>query len=1103
MKAIIRWATRNAPAMNTLMIATLVVGVAGMLMLRREVFPEFTLDIVLVEVPYPGASPEEVEEGICQKLEEAVRSIEGIKRQTAVAQENIALLILELKSNANAEKVLNDVRSEVDAISTFPRLAEKPSVKELTYRVPAIRIGVIGQDTDDPEAAWRLREVAEKIRDELVLLPTVSQADILGARPYQIDVEIPESQLRRHGLTLQKVADILRRQNVELPGGTMKTPGQDVLLRGKNKHDVGTEIAELPVIEDPSGDVITVGELGNVRDGFEDSYFKCRINERPGLVISVNRTTSEDLLAMAKEVRNFVKTTKLEGYELCYWDDHSVDVKDRMNMLVRNGLQGLALVFIVLALFLDLRLAFWVALGIPIAVFGAGAMLYGTGQTLNMLSMFAFLMALGIVVDDAIVIGENIYRHREMNKKPVRAAIDGTFEVLPSVFASVATTIIAFLPLMFVAGVMGKFFAVMPLTVIAMLIISLIEAMLILPCHLSHTDSWIFHFFRIVLFPLRPLADLSHRLNRWSNGMLDWFIDRAYLPTLRWSLHRPALTLSIALCMLLTVAGFIKAGVIPFVVFPKLDTRKIESRIMFPDGTPGEVTDRATAMIEKAMQDVARDYQDGLIKTHFRMAGWTTLPSNASAIGGSFEGAHLGMVSAELVAPEQRDIHSEEFIKRWRQRWNEHYATEFPGIESITFAGEQMGPGGKPIEFKLLSLPNDESFARLEKAVELCKAELATYPGVIDIEDDSRPGKWEYQIRVKDQAKAMGVTAADLAETVRATYYGEEVMRLQRGRHEVKLMVRYPANQRRSLVDFQNIRVRTLDGVERPITELADIHVSRGYSEINRRDQLRAITISADVEGVANAREVVADFREHFMNDLLKKSEFHDIHALWEGEAETTRESMASLKTGFVVAIIAMFALLTLEFRSYLQPILILAIVPFGFIGAALGHAVMRLDFTMLSLFGMIALTGVVVNDSIVLIDFINHRLEAGMKLREALREAGVRRFRPVILTSVTTVAGLTPMLLERSFQGQILVPMATSLAFGLIAATALILILVPTMYALYDRALQAFARFSDKTTSDKSDSPSRDDPGNLITAADTITPPPSETPPFSDMVVR
>ncbi len=1052
MRSVVRWATQNAPAMNVLMIAALIVGVAGMSMLRREMFPEFELEIVLVSVPYPGASPEETEEGICQKIEEAVRSIDGIKRQTAIAQEGGGYVVLELESHVNVDIILNEVRSEVDAIPSFPVLAEEPTVKQITYRIPAIRVGVIGEETDDPEAHWRLREITEKVRDDLVQLPSISQASILGAPKYQIDIEISQEALRAHGLSLEAIANIIRRENVELPGGTLRTRGQNVLLRGKNKHEVGKEIAKLPVIMDPSGDVITVGELGLVRDAFVDEYWSCRVDRKPGMVISVDRTKSEDLLAMAREVRQYVKKANISGYRLEYWGDSSVDVGDRMRMLVRNGIQGLVLVFIVLAVFLDLRLAFWVAIGIPVSIFGAGAVLFFGGETLNMLSMFAFLIALGIVVDDAIVIGENIYRHRELGKKPVRAAIDGTVEVLPSVFASIATTVIAFLPLMFVAGVMGKFFAVIPVAVIAMLVISLVEATLILPCHLSHEDSWIFHFLSIVLFPFRGLALLFHWINQHSEAALSRFIDNRYVPFVRWSTHNAGFVISLAIATLLIVGALIEAGTIPFVVFPKLDTRTIEARLEFPDGTPGEVTERAIQKIEQSLLAVEKRYGGGLVRHYFRMVGWSTRPNGVASLGGVLAGSHLGIIRVELVSPEEREVHSEQFIEAWRGYWREHFADEFPGVESLVFGGEQMGPGGQPIEFKLLSSPDPASFRQLEAAVEECKTKLASYKGVIDIDDDSRPGKWEYQIRVKESAKALGVTVADLAETVRAAYYGEEVMRLQRGRHEVKLMVRYPRRQRRSLAAFENIRVRTADGVEHPISELADIHVQRSYSEINRLNQLRSITVLADIEGDANAHKITKNLRKEFMPKLLAR--YPGLRVRWEGQQEQTQESIDSLMFGLFVAVLGMYALLTLEFRSYMQPLLILFAVPFGFIGAALGHVVMGLEFTLLSVFGMIALTGVVVNDAIVLIDFIDHRLEAGMGLLDALVEAGRRRFRPVILTSVTTVAGLTPMLLEKSFQGQVLIPMATSLAFGLMGSTVLVLVLIPAMYYVYARII-------------------------------------------------
>ncbi len=492
MKSMVQWAVRNTPAMNTLMISLIVVGAICLMKLRREVFPEFDLEIILVSVPYPGASPDEVEEGICQKIEEAVRSIEGIKYQTSVAQEGSGHVVLELDANVkDVQKVLNEVRSEVDRIPSFPMLAEERQVKQITLREPVIQVGIVGPNRVDPESELVLREITEQVRDDLLQQPAVSQANILGAREYQIDVEIPEATLRKYGLTLKQVADIIRRENVEIPGGTMRTESQEVLLRGKNKRTIGEDLLAIPLVTAPGGVVLTIGDLGTVRDEFDDTITSVsRINGEPGLVISVERTTSEDLLAMVADVKSYVAQKELPpGYRMEVWGDQSIEVAARLDMLRDNGLQGLVLVFVLLALFLEMRLAFWVAIGIPIAILGTCGVLFAFGHTLNMLTSFAFLMVLGILVDDAIVVGENIYTHRSLGKSFRQAAIDGATEVLPSVCASVVTTVIAFMPLMFVAGVMGKFLGVMPVAVIAALLISLAEATFILPCHLGHPPA--------------------------------------------------------------------------------------------------------------------------------------------------------------------------------------------------------------------------------------------------------------------------------------------------------------------------------------------------------------------------------------------------------------------------------------------------------------------------------------------------------------------------------------------------------------------------------------------------------------------------------------
>lgn len=1081
MRNVVRWAIDNTPAMNVVMVVALIVGTAGLAMMRREVFPEFELEIVLVRVPYPGASPDETEEGICQKIEESVRAIDGIKKITSVAGEGLGTVILELDPTTDVEKCLNEVRSEVDRISTFPELAEDPDVEQLTFRTTAIKVAILGPPDESTAAELRLREVAEEVRSEVIRLKNVSQAKIKGAKNYQIDIEIPEETLREYGLTLRDVAATVRRENLELPGGTIKTASQDVIVKGDNKGVVGDRIEQLPLVTTESGAVLTVGDLGRVKDEFADTTAITKINGRPAMVVAVERTADEDILNITEEVEAYVASKSLPpGYGFETYSDRSIDVRDRMNLLKTNGLQGLFLVLFVLALFLNSRLAFWVAMGIPVSVLGAGAVLYMSGQTLNMLTMFAFLMALGIVVDDAIVIGENIYSHRQMGKRPLRAAIDGTVEVAPSVAASVSTTVIAFMPLFFVSGVMGKFIACMPLAMIAMLVISLVESIFILPCHLAHdaesedqpglirrqwnvVSGWnpiprwtigvlwvaivaLFVFFAAPFSALGRLFDgISSRMNRG----LDWFAENVYLPFLRFGINNVALSTAGGVAMLMLAFAVVKGGHVKWEGFPKLDSRTLVTNVTFPDGTPSPVTDAATQRVEAALAAVdarlTEQYGKSFIRLVERNVGHGERaegggPGNAAEVSGG----HIGSVSAQLVGPEERPISSAAIVRQWREEYEKMPAA---GVETITFGSEGMGPGGKAIEFKLLA--DAEHFDELREVVSMAKERLAQYPGVFDVADDDSPGKYEYRLAIEDDAIAMGVPLAELAQTVRSSYYGEEVMRLQRGRHEVKLMVRYPAEDRRSRAEFDDIRVRTADGSERPLVELASIDVVRGPSEVNRVDQLRSITITADVDTAeGNASEIVTAFRNDVTPEIL--ADYPEIGERWEGQAEQTRESFESLLVGYLIAMFAMFVLLVLEFRSYLQPLIVMAIIPFGFVGAVTGHWWMGLPLTLFSVFGLVALTGVVVNDSIVLIDFINHRMRDGLSTDEALLDAGRRRLRPVILTSVTTIAGLLPLLVERSFQAQILIPMAVSLAFGLMIATVIVLFLVPVFYRVY-----------------------------------------------------
>jgi multidrug efflux pump subunit AcrB len=750
---------------------------------------------------------------------------------------------------------------------------------------------------------------------------------------------------------------------------------------------------------------------------------------------------------MIDAVKAYVATASLpSGYSLMTWSDESVEVRGRLNLLLRNGIQGLVIVFVLLLLFLDPKLAFWVALGIPFSLFAAAGYLYITGQTLNQISMFAFVMALGIVVDDAIVVGENVFAHRQMGKSFLQAAIDGTVEVIPSVITAVMTTVVAFAPLLFVSGTMGKFTSVMPAAIIAMLIASLLECVTILPCHLAHEHSLAFRVINVVFFAFRWLMIPARWANRVASRALDWYIQQIYRPTLDFALNNRMIVVAGCVTAILLTVGLQRSGIVKFTFFPRVDGNTLNASVLFPDGTPASVTAAATRRVEDAFWAVADDYErEGrpIAKNSFRVVGAQV---SASGPGGSAsptaDGSHKGSVEIELIKSEQRGVPSQEIVGRWRER-----VGFIPGTEELTLGTRSFGPGGAPIEFRLLGSAN--AVGKLEDAVERCKQQLAKYPGLFDIRDDSVPGKWEYRFRIKPEAFAMGVRTADLAETVRAAYYGEEVMRVQRGRHEVKIMVTYPREDRRLLSNFDEIRVRLDDGVERPITELAEIDIVRSYSEINRIDQSRSITVSADLdENVANAAEVVADLRANFLPGLLKK--FPEIRVRWEGQQEQRAESLGSLFFGFFVALLIMFVLLAIEFKSAVQPALVMLIIPFGMLGAVIGHLIMGIPLTLFSMYGIVALTGIVVNDSIVLIDFINSRVRSGVPIDEAIHESGVRRFRPVMLTTITTIGGLTPILLESSIQAQILIPMATSIAYGELFATIVVLYLVPVTYSLY-----------------------------------------------------
>ena len=1057
MKSIISWSVKNWQAMNVVMLGVLLLGVFSLTQLRRDFWPDFELYVVEISVVYPGASPDEIEVGILEKIEESIRTIDGIEEITSSAREGIGSITMELDPDAtqnDAQRVLTEVTTLIGQIPSFPELAEKPDIRLDTNFVTAIRVAVMGPEKSGAghghseeavsESALALRRVAEHVRTEVLALPSVSVADLVGTPDYQIDIEIPEQTLRKYNLSLKSVADIVRANNVELPGGTLRGRSQEILLRGSDKRIAGEGIAEIPLVSQPGGAVLTVGDLGRVRDEFSIDGTINEVNGRPAVLVSVETTSADDLILVSDEVREFVQDQKANlptGYTMMAIRDRSTSVKNRLAMLGKNAWMGLALVFIVLALFLEMRLAWWVMLGIPISLLGACIYMYYGGQTLNMTSMFAFLIALGIVVDDAIVVGENIYAHREMGKSFRDAAVDGAYEVMPSVITAILTTVIAFAPIMYMEGRIKRLTVVLPMCVGAMLIISLFESLTILPSHLSHKRSRFLDALTYLLLPLRPLGWALERANGFTSRGLTWFVDRVYTPILHWSLRNPAIILSSLIGLLILSVGVVRSGRVPFLLLPKIDFGFITVQVIYPDGTPVAVTNQATQRLEKAIWKINQQSIDEKLTGDpkgFVKAVQRTVGSSGDEIG-TTPASHIGGLFVQLNDIGKRTISSADIVRLWRKE-----SGNFPGAEAVAFGATPRGPASLPIEVRLMA--TGENLEKLDLAIERFKQKLAEYPYVSDIATDTRQGKWEYRIKVRDDAKAMGVSLADVAGTVRASYYGEEVMRLQRGRHEVPLRVRYPRDERNTLVSFNDIRVRGIDRAERPLSELADVSVAQGYAEIRRVNQMRSIGVVADVDETrGNAFNVVADLKENFVPAF--KEEFPQVQVQWAGQQEQTDETVNSLTVGFFFVLGAMFLLLTIQFNSSMQAILVLSIIPFGFIGAIFGHIVMDIDLTLFSIFGIVALAGVVVNDSIVLVDFINRRVADGMNVHDAIIDGGRRRFRAVLLTSVTTCAGMMPILLERSKQAQVVSPMATSLTFGLALSTVVVLILAPVMY--------------------------------------------------------
>ena len=1031
MRRLITAAVHNPVAANLLMVVIIVVGGMSAYNLRRETFPQISFDIVQVQTIFPGATPEEIEENVVIKIEEAIKSVEGIQDIISQSLESSGVVLARLKSGVDNRRVLEDIQNEVEKIDTFPEDAEPPRYEELAERRKVINIAVYGEQSERT-----LKEVATRVRDDLLASEFISQVRIFGTRDYEISIEVSEESLRRHGLTFEEIRRVVQRSSLNLPGGSIKTPTQDIVVRTAGQRYTGLEFAMVPLLTRPDGTVVTLDEVARVSDGFVDAWRIGRFNGTPSVLVSVFRTSEEDALVIADSVRRYVaeQAPQLpDGLSMSVWADDSAITKSRLELLSRNGLQGLFLVLLSLWLFMNLRLAFWVAAGLAVALLGGLWILILYGGTLNMITMFAFIMALGMLVDDAIVVGENIYSHWRRGKSPLQAAIDGATEVAVPVIGAVATTVAAFVPLFIMEGILGKFVAVLPVAVVATLLGSLLECMVILPPHLAHALPEGGY-----QTPRRGIRRLAQRIRGGIDNALEWFIVRVYMPVLKRAMAWRLVVAASALAILMLMVGLLLGGHLEFELFPDRDTDTILARLTMPQGTPLAQTAAATARLEAAARELDNHFRpadpesDGVVEQIMTVVG----------INSDFEpevGSHVGEVTVELLAAEQRGISSTLLADTWRD-----LSGDVPDALELIFMSEDIFPIGKPIEVRLMG----DDFTAMREAAMRLEAELATYPGVLDISNDFRPGKMEIQLALKPAGRVLGITLADLAGQVNQGFYGAEALRLQRGRDDVKVVIRYPESERRSLGDLDNIRIRTPNGSEAPFGEVATATLRRGFAVIKRTDRQRALSVTADVDSTkANAERILAALDEDFLPRLL--ADYENMRYSFEGQHKETQRSVGSLFRGFIIAMLLVYTILAVIFRSYAQPLVVMSVIPFGFIGAVVGHLIMGHVLSLISLFGLVALSGVLVNDSLVLVDFINRARRQGIPLFEAVLAGGQQRFRAIILTSVTTVAGLSPILFEKSVQAQFLIPMAISMSFGLMGATILVLVLVPALYLL------------------------------------------------------
>lgn len=1028
----IRWFVKNPVATNLIMLVILCVGVMGYINVGKVAMPTAAMDIINVSVPYLGAGPREVEDRIVIRLEEAIFDIRGIKRITGRAREGVGSVNIEIEEGEDVESILNKVKARVDAINTFPGLSERPIVSRFYAQMDIINMAIFGDASE-----LELKELGRTVRDRLASIPGAAKTVLAGERQYEVSIEVSEFQLQKFNLTFDQVSNAISKSSTNIPAGKVdSSAGQiQIVTRGQayNKQD----FEEIIVLQNSDGTRVLLKDVANVVDGFTDEHIMLRLNGKPGLLLFIRSESTPDVVKLSAAINKVLEEEIIpglpDGIEITNWFDTSELFESRLDMLMWNGIMGLALVFFGLMFFLSPAIAGWVTVGIAISFLGCFAILPYTGVPLSMISLFAFLLILGIVVDDAIIIGESVHLENQKGNHGDAASIDGALKVSKPVIFSALTTMIFFSPMLFTEGVIGRIILGIPVVVILCLAFSIFESLFILPSHLRHLhDKKPNDFARILLifipdFIIKAVSGTVGRVQTKAQNFLSHVIKKIYRPFLDKVVHHKGLSLITILCMSAIIISIHLAGWIKMTFQPEVAMNFIQAQVTFPAGAPYDIVDEASLILEdKARlieQEIKQEYPDTELFKDLLV--WSD---------GSSSRAQAFMVFQNM---EDVNFDVEKYAARWRD-----LMPVIPDAREMGFDFSTAGGGGESINIMLKS---GNGQALEEMATEL-KNIYAEYNGLYSIMDSGDTARTEAVLSIQPSAEIMGLTLTDLARQVRQAFYGQEVQRIARGKDTVKVMVRLPKQDRQSFDTMDDMRIRTGAGNEVPFEAVADVKYQRAYTSITRTDRQRTLTVKANVEKeTANANEIVEDIKAKYVDEW--KSKYPDVEVSFEGQQKRQMEFTNSLISGFGVALIAIYILLAVAFNSYSQPFIILTALPFSYMGAVLGHFFLGMDISLYSILGIVAAAGVVVNDNLVLLDYINKIRARGESALRAVEIAAEERFRPIFLTSFTTFIGLAPMMLETSVQAQFLIPTVVALAFGVLFSTIATLFLVPIVY--------------------------------------------------------